>query len=137
MLNHQTILRCSQSTAFVLFFLLGSFFLLAGCAQMYRAIGMDEEQVTTQVQKDQTVITKILDTTRATTTEIILTALSGLGAILSGFLAKWLGTERKITKALITGIEDAEQTSVKGHVRDSATQLGVQQILEKRVRSLT
>lgn len=104
---------------------------------MYRAIGMDEEQVTTQVQKDQTVITKILDTTRATTTEIILTALSGLGAILSGFLAKWLGTERKITKALITGIEDAEQTSVKGHVRDSATQLGVQQILEKRVRSLT
>ncbi len=137
MLNHQTILRCSQSTAFVLFLTLGTFFLLTGCAQLYRTIGMNENQIADQVQKDQTVIAKIIDTTRTTTTEIITSALAGLGAIVSGFLAKWLGTEKKITKAMILGIETANESSVKGHVQDSARQLEIQSQLHKRVQALT
>lgn len=135
--NHQTIIRCSQTTAAILFITLGSLFTLAGCAGMYRILGMSDEQATVQVQKDQEIIIKTVETVRDTTNELIATALAGLGAIASGFLAKWLGTERKMTKALIIGVEGSDPETVKDNIRTQAVKAGVQKQLDHRVQALT
>lgn len=137
MLKHQTILPCSHRTAALVFTTIGILFVLTGCAQLYRSIGLDEQQVAAQVASDQTVITAVLDTARTSTTQIVTTALAGLGAILSGFMAKWLGTERKLTKALITGVEQGDQSAVKGAIQKQSRKLGVQKTLAKRVQALT
>ena len=71
MLHHPTILRCSQTTATVLFILIGSLFLAAGCAQFYRAIGFTEDQTADQVAADQADRQKIIEGIRLTTTELI------------------------------------------------------------------
>ncbi len=134
---HQTILRCSQKTATILFILIGSLFCLAGCAQLYKLIGLSDEQTADQVAADQTDRQKILDQARLTTTEIITTALAGLGAIASGFLAKWLNTEKKITEVLITGIEQADKSSVKRRVEALSKDYKIKPQLAKRVKSLT
>lgn len=135
--KHQTILRCSQTAAFFLFLFLGLIFTFAGCAQMYKALGLTDQQAADQVAKDQDSRGDLIDQVRTSTTEIISTALAGLGAIASGFLAKWLGTERKITKALITGIESAKDLDVKRVVKSKATAAGIEPKLAARVRSLT
>lgn len=132
-----TFLRCTQATATFLFILLGSILLFAGCAQLYRTIGMTEDQVDEQVTADQQARGAIIDTVRSSATDMIATALAGLGAIVSGFLAKWLGTERKLTKALITGIEENESKTVKSSVRAMAVAAGIEKKLHKRVVSLT
>ncbi len=132
-----TLLKCSRTTATILFILIGSLFVFAGCAQLYRSIGMTEDQVNEQVAADQQVRGSIVNTIRTTSTDMISTALAGLGAIVSGFLAKWLGTERKITKALITGIETNDSKSTKEAVRALSIVAGVEKKLHKRVASLT
>lgn len=137
MLNHPAILKCSQTTATFLFILIGSLFVLAGCAQLYRTIGMTDDQVNEQVAADQQVRGSIINTIRTTSTDMISTALAGLGAIVSGFLAKWLGTERKITRTLISGIEANDSKSTKETVRAMAVSAGIESKLHKRVVSLT
>ncbi len=132
-----TLLKCSQSTATFLFILLGSLFVFAGCAQLYRSIGMNEDQVSEQVAADQEVRGAIVNTIRTTSTDMISTALAGLGAIVSGFLAKWLGTERKMTKALIAGVELNDSKSTKESIHSIATASGIEKKLHKRVVSLT
>ncbi len=132
-----TILKCSRSTATILFILIGSLFVFAGCAQLYRSIGMTEDQVNEQVAADQQVRGEIVNTIRTTSTDMISTVLAGLGAIVSGFLAKWLGTERKMTKAMITGIEDASSKTTKEAVHSKALTAGIEKNLHKRVASLT
>ena len=135
--QHQTFLRCSQKTATILFILVGSLFCLAGCAQLYKLIGLSDEQTADQVQKDQADRQKIIEGIRLTTTEIITTAVAGLGAIATGFLAKWLGTERKITKVMITGIEKANNTNVKESIATAAGAAGIEPKLHARVKALT
>ncbi len=137
MQNKPTILQCSHRTAYVTFILIGSLFILAGCAQVYKALGLTEEQIDEQVSEDQQTIIKTITQVRTTTAEIITTALAGLGTIASGFLAQWLGTERKITAALITGIEKAAPGSVKETVHQKATDAGIEKQLSKRVAALT
>lgn len=132
-----TLLKCSQTTATFLFILLGSLFVFAGCAQLYRSLGMTEDQVSEQVAADQEVRGAIVNTIRTTSTEMISTVLAGIGAVVSGFLAKWLGSERKMTKALITGIEDSSSKTTKETVHAKATDLGIENKLHRRVASLT
>lgn len=134
---HQTFLRCSRATAMITFTLIGSLFCLAGCAQLYKLIGLSEDQAADQVAADQAARQKIAEGIRLTTTEIITTAVAGLGAIATGFLAKWLGTEKKITTALITGIEKADAKTAKQAVNNKANDLGVQDKLHARVKALT
>ncbi len=137
MQKHQSILRCSHQTAFVIFLLIGTLFILTGCAAAYKALGLTEEQIHEQVDKDQKVIIRTITTVRTTTADIITTALAGIGTIASGFLAKWLGTERRISRALITGIEKAAPGSVKDTVHQKATDAGIQKQLSRRVAALT
>lgn len=135
--QHQTFLRCSQKTATIAFILIGSLFCLAGCAQLYKLIGLTDQQTQDQLTQDQIDRQKIAEGIRLTTTEIITTAVAGLGAIATGFLAKWLGTERKITKVLITGIEAKEGGTTKQVVHAKALDAGIENQLHARVKSLT
>lgn len=121
----------------IAFILIGSLFCLAGCAQLYKTLGLSDRQAADQVAADQTARQEIFQGIRLTTTELITTAIAGVGAIASGFLAKWLGTEKKITAALITGIEKADAKTAKQAVNDKANDLGVQDKLHTRVKSLT
>ena len=135
--QHQTILRCSQTTATILFITIGALFLLSGCYGLYKTIGLTDDQAAAQASADQQTITQILDQSRTSTTQIITSAIAGLGAIASGILAKWLGTERKITQVLITGIEKADDSTLKDTVRTEAISSGVEKALHKRVNALT
>ncbi len=134
---YPTMLRCSQTTATITFILIGTLFCLAGCAQLYKFAGLTDDQIAVQVAQDQKAISKILDTTRIDLTQIITTTIAGLGAIASGFLAKWLGTERKITASMIGAIEHAGNDSVKTAIKNHATTSGVEPQLHARVRALT
>lgn len=132
-----TVLNCSTKTAALLFILIGLLFCLTGCVQLYKLLGLTDEQTQEQISQDQETIIRTITTTRNTAADIITTAVAGLGAIASGFLAKWLGTERKITKAIITGVEEANGISVKESVQRNATAAGIQPQLHARVKALT
>ena len=134
---HSTEIRCSHRTAYLFFLTIGILFILTGCTQVYKSLGMNEEQVAAQVAADQETTSIAIHAIRATTTETITTIIAGVGTILSAFLAKWLGTERKITKAIITGIEDAEPIDAKKSIQKAAQAAGVEKLLNKRVQSLT
>lgn len=132
-----TVLNCSRTTAMITFILVGILFCLAGCAQLYKLAGLTEEQTNEQLAADQETIIRTITQVRTTAADIITTALAGLGAISSGFLAKWLGTERKITKALITGVEANPTGDVKESIQAKATAAGVENKLHARVKALT
>ena len=135
--NSKTILYCSQTTATVVFILMGCLFILTGCAQVYKVLGLTEEQVAEQVSEDQKTIIRTITKVRTTTAEIVTTAIAALGTIASGFLAKWLGTERKMTAALITAIESSDGVNVKEAAQAKATAAGIETQLHARVISLT
>lgn len=136
--NHTpTHLLCSYHTAGLIFVALGSLFLFVGCTQLYKMIGLTEKQVADQVAEDQKTIIRTITHVRTTTAEILTSAIAGIGAIASGFLAKWLGTERKITKVLITGVEKANDTTVKQSIKVKAVAAGIEPKLAARVRALT
>ncbi len=132
-----TVLNCSQKTAMIVFILIGSLFCLVGCTQFYKLIGLSDQQAADQVAADQADRQQIIEGIRITATDVIITAIAGAGAIASGFLAKWLGTEKKITTAMITGIEDAHASDVKASVKRNATAAGVESQLNARVKALT
>lgn len=119
------------------FILIGSLFTLAGCAQLYKFLGLTKQQTQNQIEKDQTDRQKIIEGIRLTTTELITTAIAGAGAILSGILAKWLGTERKITNTLITAVEKSATDTVKETIHNFAGTAGIEPQLHKRVKALT
>lgn len=116
---------------------LGALFVLIGCGQIYKKLGLTPDQAADQVAADQQATSAILDQTRTTTTEIITTIIAGLGATASGILAKWLNTERKITKALITGVESNPTGNVKKSIEAKATAAGVEDTLHARVLKYT
>ncbi len=133
----KTFLHCSHSTAGTFFIGLGVLFAISGCAQLYRAVGLTDEQAQEQVAQDQDSRQQIIEQVRWTTHEILTTSLAAAGSILSGLLARWLGTERKITAAMITGIEATESPEVKKAINAKATAAGVEPALHRRVVALT
>lgn len=133
----ETPLRCKHNTAGLILIASGVLFLLIGCTGLYKTIGLTEEQAAAQTAKDQAATQQITNQIRLTTTELITTSIAGAGAILSGLLAKWLGTERKITTALITGIESAKNDTVKETIHAKATAAGIEPLLHARVKALT
>ena len=133
----QTILQCSQTTAAFVFIIVGTLFILTGCARFYEIIGLTPEQTAEQTAKDQESRGALVDQFRTTTSEIVSYTIAGAGSILSGFLAKWLGQERKLTTALITGIEAANDLGVKESVKAKATAAGLEPLLHSRVIKLT
>ncbi|MBA7686860.1 hypothetical protein ES703_95319 [subsurface metagenome] len=133
----KTILNCTQQTAAILFILIGSLFIFTGCVQVYKLLGLTEEQTEQLLAEDQKTIIHTITQVRTTAAEIITTTIAGLGAIVSGFLAKWLHTERKITKVLITGVESADSSNIKKTIKAKATAAGIEPKLAARVQALT
>ena len=158
MLHHQTFLRCSRQTATVTIFAIFLLFLILGCASMLRKAGMTNDQPTDQaaqitaalgdaaaeavadiptgLAQDKDLPALATDTASAFAWKIAAIAASTIGAVLSALLAKWLGTERKITQAMITGIEKAPNNNVKESVKDEAFLAGIQNELHARVKAL-
>jgi len=132
-----TILKCTQTTATIIFILVGTLFILTGCARFYDLIGLTEEQTTEQISEDQETIIRTVTQVRTTAGEIITTAIAAIGTIATGFLTKWLHTEKKITQAVITGVEDAHASDVKASIKRNATAAGVESKLAARVKVLT
>ena len=116
---------------------LGVLFSITGCTQIYKLIGLTEEQTNEQVDLDRQVITRTITEVRTQAADLITTAVAAAGTIASGLLATWLGRERKITKALIVGIENSPELDTKKNVRNAAISAGVEKALHKRVEALT
>lgn len=136
-MHRSTVLNCSQKTAAILFIFVGSLFTFTGCAQLYKFLGLTEQQTQEQISEDQKTIIRTVTQVRTTAAEILTTLIAAAGTIATGFLAKWLHTERKITKAVITGVEDNPTGNVKESIEAKATALGVQPKLHARVKALT
>lgn len=130
-------LKCTHNTAGLFFILLGTLFALVGCHQVYKFVGLSDEQAAAQVAQDQQATQQVIEQARLTAYDIITTTIAAVGSIASGLLAKWLGTERKITTALIQGIESGETLGVKEAVQQKATAAGVESVLHARVQALT
>lgn len=130
-------LQCRHQTAGLIIIIIGLLFITIGCEKLYRTIGLTEQQTTEQLAQDRAAIEGILNTSRSQLYDIIMTIIAGTGATLSGVLAKWLKTEKKITKAIIQGVEAAEQTTVKAAIQEKATAAGVEAKLKVRVNALT
>lgn len=157
--KHQTLLRCSHRTAALFLSTIIILFVLVGCAALLRSAGLSADQaadqearlkaaladaVTDAVADVQTGLGEghdlealALKTASEFLWKIVAASASTAGVVLSGLLAKWLGTERKINKVLITSIESAKDLDVKATVKTKATAAGIEPKLAARVRALT
>lgn len=154
-----TTLNCSHRSALTILAAIAALFLLIGCASLFRSAGLSPEQaalqsaelhhqitaaataavadIQTGLAQGHDLKTIAVNTTSAFAWKIATIAASTIGTLLSALLAKWLGTEKKINKALIVGVEDGDDTSAKKHIHSAALTLGVEPQLNKRVRALT
>lgn len=154
-----TFLHCSHRTAALVLCTIFSLFLLIGCAALLRKTGIPQdeadrlaaiaeqnladaaaeavENIKTGLAQGQDVKSIVVETGSAFAWKLTTIAASTIGAVLSGLLAKWLATERKISKACITAIEKTNNISTKEYVQKKATAAGVQKQLDRRVQSLT
>lgn len=159
MQNHQTILHCQKSTAIFIITTTTLLFLLIGCASLFRSAGLTDDQAAEQTAQLKTALSDaataaVADITtglaeghdlktiaaRASSAflwKIIAAAGASAGIVLNGLLAKWLGTEKKINKAIITGVENSNDKSTKTAIRTAAIAAGIEPKLHARVQTLT
>lgn len=159
MLHHQTFLRCSHRTAALILCAIIALFLLLGCAAMLRKTGIDQAEadrlaaiaeqnlaaaaaeavhnIKTGIDRGHDIKSIAVKTTSPFAWKLATIGASTIGAVLSGLLAKWLGTEKKMLAATITGIEHNPTGNVKESVEARATARGVEKQLHRRVQALT
>ncbi len=159
MQNHHTFLRCSHRTAFFFLLSITLLFVLVGCAALLRSAGLDQDQaaqqsaaleralnhglaaavdeIKTGLAEGHSPSTIALNATSQMIWKLIAAGSSTAGVVLSSLLAKWLGTEKKIAKAMIDGIEESEGIDVKSTVHKKAVEAGVEPALAARVRAYT
>lgn len=152
-------LKCVRKTAGNLLIVLSLAFVVVGCASLYRTLGLSEDTAEEQAALDQAALqdavkdavdqvqadlaagqdlkTVAVKAGSAFAWQIATVLVSGIGAVISGFLAKWLKTERKITAAVVTGVEKADKSEIKESIQREAIAAGVEPVLHKRVKALT
>ncbi len=108
-----------------------------GCAGVYKGLGLSDPQVKDLVEKDQAETIRFIETNRELFWQIATVATAGVGTILSALLARWVGVERKISGAIIAGVESADNGDVKKAVQAKAVAAGVEGKLAKRVKAIT
>lgn len=116
--------------------LVGLAFAAVGCGQLYKLAGLPPEKVDELTAEDQAVTVELIREGREQLWQIATLVVAGVGTIVSGLLAKWLGVERKINRAVIAGVEQAEDGNAKAAIKQQATVAGVQEVLHKRVKAL-
>lgn len=112
-------------------------FVAIGCGTIYKAMGLPPEKVTEQTAKDEVVIVEAIEQGRDIIWPIVSTAMAGVGAMTSGLLLKWLSMERRITGAMIAGVEKSNDGNAKQAITVESLKRGVGMQLNKRVRKLT
>lgn len=154
-----TVLKCSRTTAIIILVTSSLLFLLVGCPAFFRSAGLTDDQAAEQTAKLKSALegataaaiadiqtglaeghdlkTIAVKASSSFLWKIIAAAGATVGVVLNGLLAKWLSTEKKITKALITGIENNHDKNPKQAVHSAAVAAGIQPKLHKRVKSLT
>ena len=153
------VLNCSRTTATLIICATTFLFILIGCASLFRSAGLTDEQATIQTAELKKAIafasSEALQTIQTGLSEghdlktiavkassafiwkIIAAAGATVGVVLNGLLAKWLSTEKKINKVLITGIEHDGNNSLKESIQNKALATGVESKLAARVKALT
>jgi len=112
-------------------------FAVIGCGGLYKAIGLPPEIVEAEVEKDAVVIQAAVEQARDTFWPIVSASIGAAGTLLTGLLAKLLSTERKITGAMIAGVEKSNDGNAKKAITVESLKRGVGVQLNKRVRKLT
>jgi hypothetical protein len=153
------VLNCSRTTATIIISLTIFLFILIGCQSLFRSAGLSNEQAALQtaelkkaialagseaIENIQTGLSEGHDlktiavkTSSAFIWKIIAAAGASLGVVLNGLLAKWLSTEKKINKALISGVEKTNNTDTKEMIASIAGKAGIEPQLHARVKALT
>ena len=153
------VLNCSRTTATIIITTTILLFVLIGCQSLFRSAGLTDEQAAQQTAELKSALDAAaaaaiataqqslaqghdLKTTAVKASSIFLwkilaAAAATLGVALNTLLAKWLGTEKKITKAMITAVENTNDPSAKQAIRSAAIAAGVESKLHARVKALT
>lgn len=111
--------------------------MLVSCTPFYKLIGMSEEQIAGEKQKDVAAAIPVLEEGRQMFWQLASAAIAALGTLASGLLGNMLRKERKISGVMIRAIEDAVPGNIKEMVLSKATAAGVEDALDKRVQALT
>lgn len=112
-------------------------FLVVGCGSFYKILGVPPAEVDKLVQDDSLRTLQAVQEGRTIFWQAATAVMSSLGAVVSVLLGKYLQVERKMSKAMIMGIEKVEGNTVKGEVAKQAARYGVDDSLKKRVIKLT
>ncbi len=153
------ILRCSRNTAMLIITATIFLFIVIGCQSLFRSTGLTDEQaleqtaqlkaalitatseavatVQTGLEEGHDLKTIAVKATSSFLWKMIAAAGATVGVVLNGLLAKWLSTEKKINKALITGVEKSNNTDTKETIASIAGAAGIEPQLHARVKALT
>lgn len=112
-------------------------FLVVGCGGFYKMLGLPSPEVDELVKDDALRTLQAVQEGRTIFWQAATAAIGSLGAVVSVLLGKYIQVERKISKAMIMGIEKSEGNGVKGQVAKQAVRYGVDKPLTKRVTKLT
>lgn len=112
-------------------------FVAIGCMGTYKTIGLTEEQAAEEVAKDQAEIVTTIGEGREVFWQTVSAAIAGVGVVVSTLLGKWLATERKMTAAMIAGVEKVNDGNAKKAIAVESSQRGVGVPLADRVRKQT
>lgn len=132
-----TTINCPHQVAGIILITLGILFLFIGCRQLYEWSGQTPEQAQQSTTHDTQAVIQTITEAAPLAWKLAAILATSIGTILTGLLAKWLSTEKKVTKALITGIEKAEDKTVKQTIKAEALAAGVESVLHSRVKQLT
>jgi len=107
------------------------------CAPLMRSVGLDEQEIADihGIAVDE--LDAVKDVGRVALSEVITAVIAGVGAVTSAVLARMLTTERKISKAVIAGVEAGDTSETKAAIQKAAVAAGVEDPPHKRVQSLT
>ncbi|MBA7647988.1 hypothetical protein ES703_55767 [subsurface metagenome] len=153
------VLRCSRNAALAVVTITIVLFILIGCQALFRSAGLTDEQAAAQTAELKAALegaatdaiadihtglaeghdlkTIAVKASSAFLWKMIAAAGATVGVVLNGLLAKWLSTEKKMNKAIITGVESNPTGNVKESIEAKAIALGVETKLHARVKALT
>ncbi len=131
-MNQRRMTRVSVYIGVILFC-----FVFIGCQGIYKALGVPADKAAELGALDQEKTLAAVEAGRDIFWQTVSALVAGVGAVTTTVLGKWLSTERKITTAVIKGVEKAKEDNVKVSINTIATNLGIEANLSKRVAKLT
>ena len=119
-----------------LFALLSLVLFVVGCGNLYKTIGMDDNQVKRQVELDSAMVSEGVSMFNEMACETYLSALSIFGGLLSAYLGVRLNRAAKKETALVRGIERGADVKTKASVEAESLKLNVGELLAQSVKKI-